>query len=71
MKNKLVFKNNKSKFYHKLINNEAIYDKNSINRYKKKSDKNEKSYNKNKLENLGVLKNKINMREIIKYLTKD
>ena len=60
MKNKLVFKNNKSKFYHKLINNEAIYNKNSINRYKKKSDKNEKPYNKNKLKNLEVLKNKIN-----------
>ena len=60
MKNKLVFKNNKSKFYHKLINNEAIYDKNSINRYKKKSDKNEKPYNKNKLKNLETLKNKIN-----------
>ena len=35
MKNKIVIKNIKSKFYHKLINNEAIYDKSSINRYKK------------------------------------
>ena len=60
MKNKLVFKNNKSKFYHKLINNEATYEKNSINRYNRKSDKSEKSSIKNKLENLEILKNKIN-----------
>ena len=60
MKNKIVIKNIKSKFYHKLINNEAIYDKNSINRYKKKTGNNEKSLNKNKFENLQSLKNKIN-----------
>ena len=60
MKNKIVIKNIKSKFYHKLINNEAIYDKSSINRYKKKTQNNEKSLNKNKFENLQSLKNKIN-----------
>ena len=35
MKNKPILKNNKSKFYHKLINNEVVYNNNSISRYKK------------------------------------
>jgi|TARA_B000000532_G_scaffold233368_1_gene216933 uracil-DNA glycosylase family 4 len=35
MKNKFMPKTNKKKIYHKLINNELIYDNKSINRYKK------------------------------------
>jgi len=57
MKNKLVFKNIKSKFYHKLINNEAVYEKNSINRY---DDSKSKYQTDNKLKKLQSLKDKIN-----------
>ena len=57
MKNKLVFKNIKSKFYHKLINNEAVYEKNSINRY---DDSKNKYQNEDKLKKLQSLKDKIN-----------
>ena len=33
MKNKPILKSSKSKFYHKLINNEVVYNNNSISRY--------------------------------------
>tara|TARA_B100000945_G_scaffold41677_1_gene28152 strand:- start:153 stop:857 length:705 start_codon:yes stop_codon:yes gene_type:complete len=33
MKKKIVLKNIKTKYYHKLINNKAVYNRNSINRY--------------------------------------
>ena len=56
MKNKLISKNIKNKFYHKLINNEAVYEKNSINRYKNKG----KSDSKDKLKQLEILRDKIN-----------
>ena len=57
MKNKPVFKSNKSKFYHKLINNEVVYSNNSISRYKKNNGKN--VYSKSTLKELNVLKDKI------------
>tara|TARA_B100000579_G_C22772680_1_gene824885 strand:- start:320 stop:1105 length:786 start_codon:yes stop_codon:yes gene_type:complete len=57
MKNKLVFKKIKSKFYHKLINNEAVYEKNSINRY---DDSKSKYQTDDKLKKLQSLKDKIN-----------
>tara|TARA_X000000368_G_scaffold413542_1_gene401803 strand:+ start:718 stop:1437 length:720 start_codon:yes stop_codon:yes gene_type:complete len=56
MKNKLAIKSIKDKFYHKLINNEAVYEKKSINRYKK-NDNN--SFAVDKLKNLKILKDKI------------
>ena len=52
MKNKLVFKNIKSKFYHKLINNEAVFEKNSINRY---DDSKSKYQTDNKLKSVVLL----------------
>ncbi len=53
MRNKSAIK---SKFYHKLINNEAVYEKKSLNRYKKNSIK---SNFPDKLKHLDVLKDKI------------
>ena len=60
MKNKPVFKNSKSKFYHKLIDNKVVYDNNSINRYDKGNNKNKNYSTKNKLKQLDMLKEKIN-----------
>ena len=57
MKSKPVFKSSKSKFYHKLINNEVVYSGNSISRYKKNNGKN--VYSKSTLKELNVLKDKI------------
>ena len=57
MKNKLIKKKIKNKFYHKLINNEAVYEKKSINRY----NKNDIKFDiKDKLDQLKILRNKIN-----------
>jgi len=60
MKNKLIFKNSKTKFYHKLINNEVVYNNNSISRYKKNNVKNGNHDPKDKLKHLDILKRKIN-----------
>tara|TARA_B100002052_G_scaffold299072_1_gene335102 strand:- start:2884 stop:3609 length:726 start_codon:yes stop_codon:yes gene_type:complete len=60
MKNKTVFKNPKAKFYHKLINNEAVYNDMSINRYKKDVANSVNYQSKDKLKNLDILKKKIN-----------
>ena len=57
MKNKFVFKKSKIKFYHKLINNEAVYDDNSISRYKKNNGKNV-NYD-TKLKELNILRERI------------
>ena len=57
MKNKTLFKNIKSKFYHKLINNEVVYNNNSISRYMKNNVKINNSDS--KLKHLSALKNKI------------
>ena len=54
MKNKLIIKN---KFYHKLLNNEVVYDKKPLNRYKQNTAKVE---SKDKLKSLDLFKNKIN-----------
>ena len=59
MKNKPISNNNKIKFYHKLINNEVIYSKNSINRYDKMNSKSGNSLH-NKVEELEKLRKKIN-----------
>ncbi len=60
MRNKQASKNIKVKFYHKLINSEAIFNNNSISRYKKNKDKNEDSGPKDKLAQLEILRKKIN-----------
>ena len=57
MKSKPVFKSSKSKFYHKLINNEVVYSGNSISRYKKNNGKN--VYSESKLKELNILRDKI------------
>ena len=57
MKNKPIFKSSKSKFYHKLINNEVVYNNNSISRYKKNNGKNGNSDS--RLKQLNMLKEKI------------
>jgi len=57
MKNKPILKNSKSKFYHKLINNEVVYNNNSISRYKKNNSKNGNSDS--RLKQLNMLKEKI------------
>ena len=58
MKNKTIFKSSKSKFYHKLINNEVVYSGNSISRYRKNNGKN--VYSDSRLKQLDMLKGKIN-----------
>ena len=58
MKNKSIIKSNKSKFYHKLINNEVVYNNNSISRYKKNNRKSGNSDS--RVKQLNVLKEKIN-----------
>jgi len=60
MKNKILIKNSKIKFYHKLINNEVIYNNKPINRYKKNSALNKNPKSKEKLKELSALKEKIN-----------
>ena len=57
MKNKLIIKNTKSKFYHKLLNNEVVYDKKPLKRYKQNITS---KHLKDKFKNLDLLKNKIN-----------
>ena len=57
MKNRSVFKSSKSKFYHKLINNEVVYNNNSISRYKKNNGKSDTS--KSKINQLNTLREKI------------
>ena len=57
MKNKPILKSSKSKFYHKLINNEVVYNNNSISRYKKNNGKNGNSDS--RLKQLNMLKEKI------------
>ena len=58
MKNKSIIKSNKSKFYHNLINNEVVYNNNSISRYKKNNRKSGNSDS--RVKQLNVLKEKIN-----------
>ena len=60
MKNKILAKNSKIKFYHKLINNEVVYNNKPINRYKKNSALNKNPKSKEKLKELSALKEKIN-----------
>ena len=57
MKNKLIIKNTKNKFYHKLLNNEVVYDKKPLKRYKQNITP---GHLKDKFKNLDLLKNKIN-----------
>ena len=57
MKNKLIIKNTKIKFYHKLLNNEVVYDKKPLKRYKQNITS---EHLKDKFKNLDLLKNKIN-----------
>ena len=57
MKNKLIIKNTKSKFYHKLLNNEVVYDKKPLKRYKQNITS---VHSKDKFKNLDLLKSKIN-----------
>jgi len=57
MKNKLIIKNTKNKFYHKLLNNEVVYDKKPLKRYKQNITS---AHLKDKFKNLDLLKNKIN-----------
>ena len=58
MKNKPSFKSNKTRFFNKLINNEVVYNNNSISRYKKNNGKNDNSNS--RLKQLNMLKEKIN-----------
>ena len=61
MKNKLIIKNTKIKFYHKLLNNEVVYDKKPLKRYKQN---NTPGYLKDKFKNLDLLKNKLILLQI-------
>tara|TARA_B100000929_G_scaffold24671_1_gene18470 strand:- start:8363 stop:9091 length:729 start_codon:yes stop_codon:yes gene_type:complete len=56
------FKTNKTKLYHKLINNKLMYDNKSVNRYKKDINKNfmVNSKDKGKVNLLEKLRSKIN-----------
>ena len=60
MRNKVLNKNSKIKFYHKLINSEVIYDNKPINRYKKNTNLSKNSGTKEMLKHLDELKKKIN-----------
>ena len=59
MKNKLSVKSNKKKLYHKLINNELVYDNKSISRYKKDRSNNNDSFTGKKIFQLKELKKRI------------
>ena len=52
-------KSSKAKFYHKLINNEVIYDNKAIDRYKKNNAGSKSSSINKKLIELDALKEKI------------
>ena len=54
------FKINRTKLYHKLINNKLVYDNKSLNRYKKDINQNLKNNSRDKLSGLAELKIKIN-----------
>ena len=54
MKNKFIIKNTKNKFYHKLLNNEVVYDKKPLKRYKQNITS---EHLKDKFKNLDLLKN--------------
>ncbi len=60
MKNKLSVKSNKKKLYHKLINNELVYDNKSISRYKKDGSNNNVGFTGKKIVQLEELKKRIN-----------
>ena len=60
MKNKILNKNTKVKFYHKLINSEVIYNNEPINRYQKNNSSNKNFGPKDKIKYLDELKKKIN-----------
>ena len=62
MKNKLIIKNTKIKFYHKLLNNEVVYDKKPLKRYKQN---NTPGYLKDKFKNLDLLKKKLILLKIV------
>ena len=51
---------NKTKLYHKLINNKLMYDNKSVNRYKKDINKNLMINSKDKVNLLAKLRSKIN-----------
>ena len=51
---------NKTKLYHKLINNKLMYDNKSLNRYKKDINQTLTNGSKDKLSRLAELKVKIN-----------
>ncbi len=57
---KANFKSNKLKLYHKLINNKLVYDNKSLNRYEKDINKNSMINSKGKLDQLSLLRDKIN-----------
>tara|TARA_B100000579_G_scaffold235228_1_gene192882 strand:- start:576 stop:1298 length:723 start_codon:yes stop_codon:yes gene_type:complete len=54
------FKINRTKLYHKLINNKLVYDNKSLNRYKKDINQTLTNGSKDKLSRLAELKVKIN-----------
>ena len=53
-------KTNRTKLYHKLINNKLMYDNKSVNRYKKDINKNLTMNSKDRVNLLEKLKGKIN-----------
>ena len=57
---KYNLKTNRTKLYHKLIDNKLVYDNKSLNRYKKNIDKNLTNNSKDRLTQLAELKVKIN-----------
>ncbi len=57
---KANFKTNRTKLYHRLINNKLVYDNKSLNRYKKDIGQNLTNNSKDKLSQLAELKIKIN-----------
>jgi len=57
---KYNLKTNRTKLYHKLIDNKLVYNNKSLNRYKKDIDKNLTNNSKDRLTQLAELKIKIN-----------
>ena len=53
-------RNNRTKLYHKLINNKLVYNNKSLNRYKKDINQNLTNKSKEKLSKLSDLKLSIN-----------